>query len=129
MVILGHLPVLATRCYCGGFGCWVVVTPAGKSSREVSRRSHSDFSMPRICEQSGLLLVVPTPRDAGGTASGRVATLERLLPGGKGAAFGVFGDVVCCGIELDDAVGGGAAGGDEVCADGGGAAGGCEVAG
>jgi hypothetical protein len=46
-----------------------VVAPAGKSSREVSRRSHSDFSMPRFCEQSGRLFVVPAPRDAGGTVS------------------------------------------------------------
>jgi hypothetical protein len=44
---------LATRRHCGGLSGCVVVTPAGKSSRDVSRRSHSDFSSPRMFEQSG----------------------------------------------------------------------------
>jgi hypothetical protein len=34
--------------------------------------------MPRICEQFGLLAVVPTPRDAGGTVSVCVTTRARF---------------------------------------------------
>ncbi|HET9446065.1 MAG TPA: hypothetical protein VFO35_07390, partial [Steroidobacteraceae bacterium] len=71
-----------------------------KSSRDVSRRSHSDFSMPRICEQSGLLPVVPTPRDAGGTVSACVATRVRFLLLTSEAALGVFGRTVCCDVAL-----------------------------
>ena len=83
----------------------------------MSRRSHSDFSMPRICEQSGRLAVVPTPRDAGGTVSLCVATRARCALGvvrALSAAFGVFGvfralfaafgvpgTTVCCGIALE----------------------------
>ena len=88
----------------------------------MSRRSHSDFSMPRNCEQSGRLAVVPTPRDAGGTVSLCVATRARCALGvfrALSAAFGVFGvfrasfaafgvpgTTVCCGIafELDAAL-------------------------
>jgi hypothetical protein len=93
------------------------VTPAGKSSRTVSRRSHSDFSMPRICEQLGLLFVVPTPRDAGGTALVCVASrarfalvVSRVVSRALLAALGVFGSIVCCGMafgaaELDVGVG------------------------
>jgi hypothetical protein len=86
----------------------VVVTPAGKSSREVSRRSHSDFSIPRICEQSGRFLVVPTPRDAGGTVSVCVATRARFalaVSRALRAEFGWLGTTVCCGIELEAGVG------------------------
>ena len=86
------------------------MTPAGKSSRTVSRRSHSDFSMPRIFEQSGRLFVVPTPRDAGGTLYACVATLGRSAV--LRAAFGAFGTTVCCGMPFD--VGGGAAGSGDV---------------
>lgn len=81
-----------------------MVTPAGKSSRTVSRRSHSDFSMPRICEQSGLLAVVPTPRDAGGTASICVATRARfafVVSRALLAALGVLGRTVCCDVASE----------------------------
>jgi hypothetical protein len=78
--------------------------------------------MPRSCEQSGRLAVVPTPRDAGGTVSLCVATRARCALGvfrALSAAFGVFGvfralfaafgvpgATVCCGIafELDGAL-------------------------
>jgi hypothetical protein len=83
--------------------------------------------MPRSCEQSGRLAVVPTPRDAGGTVSLCVATRARCALGvfrALSAAFGVFGvfrslfaafgvpgttvccGIVCCGIafELDAAL-------------------------
>ena len=72
--------------------------------------------MPRSCEQSGRLPVVPTPRDAGGTVSLCVATRARCALGvfrALSAAFGVFGVfgalfaafgvpglTVCCGIAL-----------------------------
>lgn len=110
------------------------MTPAGKSSREVSRRSHSDFSSPRICEQSGRLAVVPTPRDAGGTTL-YVCVAIRDRSAGLCAAFGVLGTVVCCGMELGlDAelefdAGVAADGVGEVCAAGGGAAGDGDVLG
>ncbi|MDY6948799.1 MAG: hypothetical protein SXG53_24150 [Pseudomonadota bacterium] len=65
------------RIYWGLFGC-VDVTPAGRSSRTVSRRSHSAFSMPRSFEQSGRL-PVPTPRDAGGTRSCWAGLFAELL--------------------------------------------------
>lgn len=60
-------------------GSCVVVTPAGRSSRDVSRRSHSAFSTPLICEQFGRLFDIPAPRDAGGTVScvARRARLRR----------------------------------------------------
>jgi hypothetical protein len=84
-----------------------VVTPAGKSSREVSRRSHSDFSIPRICEQSGLLAVAPTPRDAGGTVSACVATRVRFVLAvslSVVAALAVLGRIVCCDVGLEAGV-------------------------
>jgi hypothetical protein len=70
-------------------GC-VDVTPAGRSSLTVSRRSHSAFSSPRILEQSGLLAVVPTPRAAGGTTD-----LSRVCD--STAEFGGVGIVACWG--------------------------------
>jgi hypothetical protein len=60
--------------------------------------------MPRICEQSGLLAVVPTPRDAGGTVSACVATRVRFrlaVSPGVVAALGVLGRTVCCDVALE----------------------------
>jgi hypothetical protein len=54
--------------------------------------------MPRILEQSGLLFVVPTPRDAGGTTLVCVATRARLALVVSRAELGVFGSTVCWGI-------------------------------
>jgi hypothetical protein len=86
--------------------------------------------MPRICEQSGLLFVVPTPRDAGGTTLVCVAArawfalaVSRALL----AALGVFGTTVCCGIAFEAGVG--ADGVREGVAAGVGAAGGGDVVG
>jgi hypothetical protein len=59
--------------------------------------------MPRIWEQFGLLAVVPTPRDAGGTVSVCVATRARFalaVSRALLAALGVFGTTVCCGIAF-----------------------------
>ncbi len=66
--------------------------------------------MPRICEQSGRLFVVPTPRDAGGTALICVATRARLHLRCQLAqllrllAVGLFGTIVCCGMAFDAGV-------------------------
>jgi hypothetical protein len=77
--------------------------------------------MPRICEQSGLLPVAPTPRDAGGTGSACVATRVRfLLVTAEAAALAVFGLTVCCEVAL---------GAGEGVARGVGVAGGCDVVG
>ena len=63
--------------------------------------------MPRICEQFGLLAVVPTPRDAGGTALVCVATRARVALGVSRALFaalGVLGSTVCCDVALEAGV-------------------------
>jgi hypothetical protein len=55
--------------------------------------------MPRICEQFGLLAVVPTPRDAGGTVLVCVATRARfafVVSRALFAALGLLGLAVCC---------------------------------
>jgi hypothetical protein len=64
--------------------------------------------MPRICEQFGLLAVVPTPRDAGGTALVCVATRARFALGVSRALFaalGVLGLTVCCDVASEAGVG------------------------
>ena len=63
--------------------------------------------MPRICEQSGLLAVVPTPRDAGGTVLVCVATRARfvlVVSRALFAALGVLGLTVCCDVALEAGV-------------------------
>jgi hypothetical protein len=74
-----------------------------------------------------MFAVVPTPRDAGGTATVCVAVRARVALAVSRvlvAELGWFGETVCCGIELDEGVGvdggGDVFAGDGVGVDGGG---------